>query len=118
MEKCAALFRYLAQNGPAMLEPVAHPVAEGSARTLFLPLGPVLAIMPWNFPYWQVARFMAPTLLGGNVGLLKHASLTQGCAAALEEVAIRGGAPAGVFQTWPSAATGSMRSSPTTVSSR
>ncbi|KQT34762.1 succinate-semialdehyde dehydrogenase [Sphingomonas sp. Leaf412] len=99
VEKCAAGFRHYAQNGPAMLEPVDHPVAGGSARTIFLPLGPVLAVMPWNFPYWQVVRFMAPTLLAGNVGLLKHASLTQGCAAAIEEVATAAGLPAGVFQS-------------------
>ena len=98
VEKCAAGFRYYAQEGPAMLEPRTIDTAAGPATTLFLPLGPVLAVMPWNFPYWQVVRFMAPTLLAGNVGLLKHASLTQGCAAAIEEAAIAAGAPAGVFQ--------------------
>jgi succinate-semialdehyde dehydrogenase/glutarate-semialdehyde dehydrogenase len=98
VEKCAAGFRYYAQEGPAMLAPRTVETAGGAATTHFLPLGPVLAIMPWNFPYWQVVRFMAPTLLAGNVGLLKHASLTQGCAAALEEMAVSAGAPAGVFQ--------------------
>jgi succinate-semialdehyde dehydrogenase/glutarate-semialdehyde dehydrogenase len=98
VEKCAAGFRHYAQNAPAMLEPREVATAAGQARTLFLPLGPVLAVMPWNFPYWQVVRFMAPTLMAGNVGLLKHASLTQGCAAAIEEVAIAAGLPAGVFQ--------------------
>lgn len=101
VEKCAAGFRYYAQNAPAMLEPRAVAAAAGEARTLFLPLGPVLAVMPWNFPYWQVVRFMAPTLMAGNVGLLKHASLTQGCAAAIEEVATAAGLPAGVFQNLP-----------------
>ena len=98
VEKCAAAFRYYAQEGPAMLAPRTVETAGGPATTHFLPLGPVLAIMPWNFPYWQVVRFMAPTLLAGNVGLLKHASLTQGCAAAIEEMAVSAGAPAGVFQ--------------------
>lgn len=98
VEKCAAAFRYYAQQGPAMLAPRPIEGASGGGRVLFQPIGPVLAIMPWNFPYWQAVRFMAPTLLAGIVGLLKHASLTQGCAAALEEAAIAGGAPAGVFQ--------------------
>ena len=98
VEKCAAGFRHYAQNGPAMLEPRPVDSAAGDAKTLFLPIGAVLAVMPWNFPYWQVVRFLAPTLLAGNVGLLKHASLTQGCAAALEAVVIAAGAPAGVFQ--------------------
>lgn len=98
VEKCGAGFRHYAQNGPAMLEPRSVATATGTATTRFLPLGPVLAVMPWNFPYWQVVRFLAPTLLAGNVGLLKHASLTQGVAAAIEETVIAAGAPAGVFQ--------------------
>ncbi|PCG13909.1 MULTISPECIES: NAD-dependent succinate-semialdehyde dehydrogenase [Sphingomonas] len=99
--KCAAGFRHYAQNGPAMLEPVTFQTAAGPATTHYLPQGPVLAVMPWNFPYWQVVRFVAPTLLAGNVGLLKHASLTQGCAAAIDEAIIAAGAPAGVFQNLP-----------------
>ena len=98
VEKCAHGFRHYAQAGPAMIEPREVPVASGTARVRWLPIGPVLAVMPWNFPYWQVVRFLAPTLLAGNVGLLKHASLTQGCAAAIEEMVVHAGAPAGVFQ--------------------
>lgn len=98
VEKCAAGFRYYAQEGKAMLAPRAVKTGGGSTSVRYLPIGPVLAVMPWNFPYWQVVRFAAPTLLAGNVGLLKHASLTQGCAAALEEAIIGAGAPIGVFQ--------------------
>ncbi len=98
VEKCVAGLRHFAKEGPAMLASRDIPVAKGSATVRWLPIGAVLAVMPWNFPYWQVVRFMAPTILAGNVGLLKHASLTQGCAAAIEEMAIAGGAPAGLFQ--------------------
>ncbi len=94
VEKCAAGFRHYAQEGPAMLAPRAFP--GGTAA--WHPLGPVLAVMPWNFPYWKVVRFLAPTIMAGNVGLLKHASNVQGVAAAIEEMVIAAGAPAGLFQ--------------------
>ena len=98
VEKCAAAFRHYAQNGPAMLEPTVFETPAGRATARWLPMGPVLAVMPWNFPYWQVVRFAAPTILAGNVGLLKHASLTQGCGAAIERMIVAAGAPAGLFQ--------------------
>lgn len=98
VQKCAGGLRYYAQNGAGMLADIDVPLASGRARQQWLPIGPVLAVMPWNFPYWQVVRFLAPTMMAGNVGLLKHASLTQGCAAAIEEMVIAGGAPAGLFQ--------------------
>jgi succinate-semialdehyde dehydrogenase/glutarate-semialdehyde dehydrogenase len=98
VEKCAAGFRHYAQAGPAMLAPRTIPTASGDAIARYLPIGPVLAVMPWNFPYWQVVRFLAPTILAGNVGLLKHASSVQGCGAAIEEMVIAAGAPAGLFQ--------------------
>ncbi|MBB3980877.1 succinate-semialdehyde dehydrogenase/glutarate-semialdehyde dehydrogenase [Sphingobium fontiphilum] len=102
VDKCAALFRHLAQAGPDMLAPSSIPLAAGGrAETRWLPLGPVLAVMPWNFPYWQVARFLAPTILAGNVGLLKHASNVQGAAALIERMVKEAGAPAGVFQNLP-----------------
>ncbi|CAN5538991.1 NADP-dependent succinic semialdehyde dehydrogenase [soil metagenome] len=97
--KCIAGFRHYAKNGPEMLAPREYPTAAGGkAVARWLPIGPVLAVMPWNFPYWQVVRFLAPTIMAGNVGLLKHASLTQGCGAAIEEMVLAAGAPAGLFQ--------------------
>jgi succinate-semialdehyde dehydrogenase/glutarate-semialdehyde dehydrogenase len=98
VEKCASGFRHYAKAGPAMLAPRTIPTATGSATARFLPMGPVLAVMPWNFPYWQVVRFLAPTILAGNVGLLKHASSVQGCGAAIEEMVVAAGAPVGLFQ--------------------
>ena len=98
VQKCAAAFRHYAQEGPAMLAPRRFDTPGGTATAHWQPLGPVLAVMPWNFPYWQVVRFAAPTILAGNVGLLKHASLTQGCGAAIERMIVAAGAPAGLFQ--------------------
>ncbi|TPG21041.1 NAD-dependent succinate-semialdehyde dehydrogenase [Sphingomonas koreensis] len=98
VEKCAGGFRHYAQNGAAMLADRAFAVGTGTATARWLPSGPVLAVMPWNFPYWQVVRFAAPTIMAGNVGLLKHASSVQGVAAAIEEMIVAAGAPAGLFQ--------------------
>ncbi len=98
VQKCATAFRHYAQEGPAMLAPATFQTPNGPATARWLPLGPVLAVMPWNFPYWQVVRFAAPTIMAGNVGLLKHASLTQGCGAAIERMIVAAGAPAGLFQ--------------------
>ncbi|HEU4961837.1 MAG TPA: NAD-dependent succinate-semialdehyde dehydrogenase [Sphingomonas sp.] len=98
VEKCAAAFRHYAEHGPAMLEDHRFRVAGGTATARWLPMGPVLAVMPWNFPYWQVVRFAAPTIMAGNVGLLKHASNVQGVAAALEDTIRAAGAPEGLFQ--------------------
>ncbi len=99
VEKCIAAFHHYAEHGPAMLVPLRHALsAGGSAELHWLPQGPVLAVMPWNFPYWQVVRFIAPTILAGNVGLLKHASNVQGVAGLLEEMVVAAGAPVGLFQ--------------------
>jgi succinate-semialdehyde dehydrogenase/glutarate-semialdehyde dehydrogenase len=98
VEKCASAFRHYAEHGPAMLEDRIVAVATGTATARWLPLGPVLAVMPWNFPYWQVVRFLAPTIMAGNVGLLKHASNVQGVAEAMVETLAKAGAPEGLFQ--------------------
>lgn len=99
VEKCAAAFRHYAENGPAMLDPLHWELRSGGvAEGRWLPRGPVLAIMPWNYPYWQAVRFLAPTIVAGNVGLLKHASIVQGVAQAMEEMMAVAGAPEGLFQ--------------------
>ena len=97
--KCAAALRWFAEHGPAMLadEPVATNAT--SSRVIYQPLGVVLAVMPWNFPLWQVIRFAAPALMAGNVGLLKHAPNVPRSALLLEYLFKRAGAPDGVFQT-------------------
>ena len=97
--KCATALRWFAEHGPAMLadEPVATNAT--SSRVIYQPLGAVLAVMPWNFPLWQVIRFAAPALMAGNVGLLKHAPNVPRSALLLEYLFKRAGAPDGVFQT-------------------
>ena len=114
VDKCVAGFRFYASRGPAMLDPVITRLAHGSAEVHWLPLGPVLAVMPWNFPYWQVVRFLAPTLLAGNVGLLKHASNVQGVAGLIAEMMTVAGAPAGLFHNLaiPSAMVGAVIADP------
>jgi succinate-semialdehyde dehydrogenase / glutarate-semialdehyde dehydrogenase len=98
VEKSASAFRYYAKHGAQLLKPVDVDTPVGHAQARWLPMGAVLAVMPWNFPYWQVVRFAAPAIMAGNVGLLKHASSVQGCAAAMEETILAAGAPEGLFQ--------------------
>jgi succinate-semialdehyde dehydrogenase / glutarate-semialdehyde dehydrogenase len=101
-QKCAKACRFYAEHAEAFLadEP-ADPGAVGAkkAYTRYLPIGPVLAVMPWNFPLWQAMRFAAPALMAGNVGLLKHASNVPQTALFLEDLFSRAGFPDGVFQT-------------------
>lgn len=97
--KCAAAFRHYATHGPKLLKsPPTRLANGGTAEIHWLPLGPVLAVMPWNFPYWQVVRFLAPTIMAGNVGLLKHASIVQGAAGIMEDMVLEAGGPPGLFQ--------------------
>jgi succinate-semialdehyde dehydrogenase/glutarate-semialdehyde dehydrogenase len=97
--KCAATMRFFAEHAASMLadEPVATSAAD--SRVLYRPMGPVLAVMPWNFPLWQVMRFAVPALMAGNVGLLKHSSNVPQTALYIEDLFRRAGFPAGAFQT-------------------
>ena len=100
VEKCARACDHYAEHAGAYLDPEPHPSPPGSTvETVYEPLGAVLAVMPWNFPFWQVFRFAAPYVTVGNVGLLKHASNVPGCARAIEEVFREAGYPEGVFQS-------------------
>jgi succinate-semialdehyde dehydrogenase/glutarate-semialdehyde dehydrogenase len=99
VEKCANLCRFYADQAPIYLADT--PAVTNASRTLirYQPLGIILAVMPWNFPFWQVFRFAVPCLMAGNVGLLKHASNVPQCALAIADIFDQAGVPKGAFQT-------------------
>lgn len=99
VDKCAWVCDFYAEHGEEFLAP--EPISSDASlsKIVYNPLGTVLAVMPWNFPFWQVFRFAAPGLMAGNTGLLKHASNVSGCALAIEEIFAEAGFPNSVFRT-------------------
>ena len=99
VEKCARVCEYYAENAERLLAPEQVKTEASKSFVTFEPLGVILAVMPWNFPFWQVFRFAAPGLMAGNTGVLKHASNVPGCALAIEAVFREAGFPENVFRT-------------------
>ncbi|HEY1754981.1 MAG TPA: NAD-dependent succinate-semialdehyde dehydrogenase [Bryobacteraceae bacterium] len=102
--KCATACRYYAEHAeqfmaPETIDTGGDPLGTNQTSVLYQPIGAILAVMPWNFPFWQVFRFIAPNLMAGNVGLLKHASNVPQCALRIEQIMLEAGFPEGAFQT-------------------
>ena len=100
IEKSAMGCEYYAENGPEFLKEKHIETDATESYISFQPLGVVLAVMPWNFPFWQVFRFAAPAMIAGNVALLKHASNVQGCADAIEGLFLEAGYPQNIFRNY------------------
>ena len=99
IEKCAWVCRYYAEIAEVMLQPEIVLTDASESYIRYDPLGVILAVMPWNYPFWQVFRFAVPNLVVGNTAILKHASNVSGCALELENIFLKAGFPEGVFQT-------------------
>jgi succinate-semialdehyde dehydrogenase/glutarate-semialdehyde dehydrogenase len=99
IDKCAWVCEYYSENAERMLSDELTGSDASQSYVTFQPIGPVLAVMPWNFPFWQVFRFAAPALMAGNSALLKHASNVQGCALAIESIFKEAGFPSNLFRT-------------------
>src|SRR3989338_8258486 len=98
IEKCALVCEYYAENAEKFLKSEVVETEAKESYISFEPLGPILAVMPWNYPFWQVFRFVAPALMAGNVGVLKHASTVPECSAVIQKIFAQAGFPENVFQ--------------------
>jgi succinate-semialdehyde dehydrogenase/glutarate-semialdehyde dehydrogenase len=97
VDLAASIFEYYAKHGAQLIADESYDVEDGEAKVVTRPIGPLIGVMPWNFPYYQVARFAAPNIVLGNTILLKHASINPQCALALEQLLTDAGAPEGVY---------------------
>jgi succinate-semialdehyde dehydrogenase/glutarate-semialdehyde dehydrogenase len=99
IKKCALVCRYYAENGASFLQNETIKTEASESYVSYQPIGTVLAVMPWNFPFWQVFRFLAPALMAGNTGVLKHSSNVAGCSLAIEKLVEKAGFPENVFRS-------------------